>query len=188
MVHSEVVDSMTEASYTETLDRAIGRRTKFLNDSFSLIESGEHYLDVLSRKNEKKLILRWLRSPTELHSDNGRISGATLQQMKLEGEPKKQRAVPVDEEDEPELRDYKCECLVKSIGYRSLPMSGIPFDHKRAVIPHEFGCVKDPETGKLSVGLYVAGWIKRGPVGIVDATLRDSMDTFKMLKHHLESD
>jgi len=37
------------------------------------------------------------------------------------------------------------------------------------------------------VGLYVAGWIKRGPVGIVDATLRDSMETFKMLKHHLEN-
>ena len=89
MVHSEVVDSMTDASYTETLDRAIGRRTKFLNDSFSLIESGEHYMDVLSRKNEKKLILRWLRSPTELHSENGRVSGATLQQMKLEGDPKK---------------------------------------------------------------------------------------------------
>ena len=38
------------------------------------------------------------------------------------------------------------------------------------------------------MGLYVAGWIKRGPVGIVDATLRDSMDTFKMLKHHLQND
>jgi len=67
-------------------------------------------------------------------------------------------------------------------------MDGVPFDSRRCVIPHEFGCVKDMETGKLNVGLYVAGWIKRGPVGIVDATLRDSMETFKMVKHHLESD
>ena len=68
-------------------------------------------------------------------------------------------------------------------------MSGVPFDEKRAVIPHEFGCVLDPENGNmLEVGLYVAGWIKRGPVGIVDATLRDSMETFKMLKHHLDNE
>ena len=91
--------------------------------------------------------------------------------------------------DEPVLKDYKCDVLVKSIGYRSQRMSGVPFDEKRAVIPHEFGCVLDPENGNmLEVGLYVAGWIKRGPVGIVDATLRDSMETFKMLKHHLDNE
>lgn len=90
-------------------------------------------------------------------------------------------------EDEAVLRDYKCDVLVKSIGYKSLAMDGVPFDTRRNVIPHEFGCVKDAETGKLNPGLYVAGWIKRGPVGIVDATLRDSMETFRMLRHHLEN-
>jgi len=40
----------------------------------------------------------------------------------------------------------------------------------------------------LDVGLYCAGWVKRGPVGIIDATLRDSMETFRMIKHHLEGD
>ena len=34
----------------------------------------------------------------------------------------------------------------------------------------------------------MAGWIKRGPVGIIDATLRDSMETFRMIKHHLDQD
>ena len=91
-------------------------------------------------------------------------------------------------EDEAVLRDYKCDVLVKSIGYKSIEMEGVPFDARRNVIPHEFGCVKDQETGELKLGLYVAGWIKRGPVGIVDATLRDSLETFRMLKHHLETD
>jgi hypothetical protein len=36
--------------------------------------------------------------------------------------------------------------------------------------------------------MYVAGWAKRGPNGIIDATLRDSMDTFRFIKHHLEED
>lgn len=92
------------------------------------------------------------------------------------------------DEDEDALRHLKCDALIKSIGYKSVEMEGVPFDHRRNVIPHEFGCVKDTESGQLLVGLYVAGWIKRGPVGIVDATLRDSMETFKMLKHHLEND
>lgn len=88
MVHSEVEDSMTDASHTELLDRAIGRRTKFLRDSLEMIESGEHYQDILSRTNEKKLILRFLRSPTELIPDPeapNRIGGVTLQKMELQG-------------------------------------------------------------------------------------------------------
>ena len=78
MVHDEIEDSMTDASHTEMLDRAIMRRTNFMKETFEQIESGEHYEDVLSRTNEKKLILRFLRNPTELLSDSGRISGVTL--------------------------------------------------------------------------------------------------------------
>ena len=81
MVYSEVEDSMTDASHTELLDRAIGRRTKFLRESFEMIESAEHYEDVMSRESEKKLILRFLRSPTSLiPATNGsnRIGGVGL--------------------------------------------------------------------------------------------------------------
>lgn len=67
-------------------------------------------------------------------------------------------------------------------------MTGIPFDSKKNIIPNFFGCVKKSESEELDIGLYCAGWVKRGPVGIIDATLRDSMETFKMIKHHLESD
>ena len=79
MVYPEVEESMTDASHTEMLDRAISRRTKFLREEFDIIENGEHYEDVMSRTNEKKLILRFLRSPTELHADGDRIAGATLE-------------------------------------------------------------------------------------------------------------
>lgn len=60
-----------------------------MRDSFEMIESGEHYEDILSRTGEKKLILRFLRSPTELQGNSGRISGVTLQKMALTGEAKK---------------------------------------------------------------------------------------------------
>jgi len=48
--------------------------------------------------------------------------------------------------------------------------------------------VVDPERGNETIpGIYVAGWAKRGPVGIIDATLRDTKQTFGVLKHHLET-
>lgn len=91
MVNSEVQDSMTEASWNEMLDRPISRRTKFLKESFTMIENGEHYQDVLAKTNEKKLILRFLRNPEKLipsEADPSRIGGVVLQKMALEGEPR----------------------------------------------------------------------------------------------------
>ena len=44
------------------------------------------------------------------------------------------------------------------------------------------------ENKKPVPGLYVSGWLKRGPVGIIDSTLRDSIDTFRIIKHHMECD
>jgi NADPH-dependent glutamate synthase beta subunit-like oxidoreductase len=78
------------------------------------------------------------------------------------------------------LSDLKCDVLVKSIGYKSLAIEGAPFDEKTNTIPHEKGCVKR-QNGHLDHGLYVAGWVKRGPVGIIDATLRDASETYKTI-------
>ena len=78
------------------------------------------------------------------------------------------------------------DLLIKSIGYASVPMAGVPFDERSKTIPNEFGSVLG-EDGKPSAGLYVCGWAKRGPVGIIDATLRDTKETFGVLRHHIES-
>jgi len=105
--------------------------------------------------------------------------------MRLEGGMYEQKAL-VDES--LEQVTIESQILVKSIGYQSTPLIGLPFDHKKCVVPHEHGCVVDPENGNQSIpGVYVAGWAKRGPVGIVDATLRDTKQTFGVLRHHLET-
>ena len=77
--------------------------------------------------------------------------------------------------------------MIKSIGYASTPLNGVPFNDRTKTIPHEFGCVID-ENKKPMIGLYVCGWAKRGPNGIIDATLRDSKETFGVLRHHIETD
>lgn len=89
-----------------------------------------------------------------------------------------------------ELEDtsINAQLLIKSIGYASTPMQGAPFDHKRKIIPSEHGCVIDPQTKEKQQGLYVCGWVKRGPVGIIDATLRDTKETFGHMRHDIETD
>ena len=77
--------------------------------------------------------------------------------------------------------------MIKSIGFKSKPIEGIPFDSKTCTVPHNQGCVLNEEKQPIP-GLYVSGWLKRGPVGIIDSTLRDSIDTFRIIKHHLECD
>ena len=67
----------------------------------------------------------------------------------------------------------------------------MPFNQKTKTVPHEFGCVVDQNKDgnqKMVPGLYVCGWLKRGPVGIIDATLRDTKETFGVLRHHIETD
>ena len=83
--------------------------------------------------------------------------------------------------------EIETDILIKSIGYASVEMPGVPFNTKTRTIPHEFGCVVDPDTKEKLLGLYVCGWAKRGPVGIIDATLRDTKETFGVLKHHIEA-
>jgi len=55
----------TDASQRESIQRGINRRTEFMKQSATFIQSTEQYLDVLS-KSEKKLILRFLRNPVAL--------------------------------------------------------------------------------------------------------------------------
>jgi ferredoxin--NADP+ reductase len=70
--------------------------------------------------------------------------------------------------------------LFRSIGYSGVAIPGVPFDAKRGVIPNRDGRVLD-STGAEVPGLYAAGWIKRGPTGIIGTNRADSVATVKSL-------
>jgi ferredoxin--NADP+ reductase len=65
--------------------------------------------------------------------------------------------------------------LFRSIGYRGVAIPGAPFDEARGVIPNRDGRVTDG--GSVVPGLYVTGWIKRGPTGIIGTNREDSVFT-----------
>lgn len=56
--------------------------------------------------------------------------------------------------------------VLRSIGYRGTPLPGLPFDQVSGTIPHDRGRVID-ESGQPVPGVYVTGWIKRGPQGVI---------------------
>ncbi|MDT0467843.1 FAD-dependent oxidoreductase [Streptomyces gibsoniae] len=61
--------------------------------------------------------------------------------------------------------DVEAQLVLRSVGYRGVPLEGLPFDAKSGTVPHSSGRVL--RDGAASPGEYVAGWIKRGPTGVI---------------------
>ena len=73
----------------------------------------------------------------------------------------------------------EAQLVVRSVGYRGVALPGLPFDASRGVVPHERGrVVRD---GAATLGEYVAGWIKRGPTGVIGTNKADAHETVDTL-------
>lgn len=118
---------------------------------------------------ERQCRFTFLQSPVEI-SGNGRVEKITLERNSLSGEPFSQSARGTGEKLEVETG-----VVFRSIGYRGIAMPGVPFDEKRGVFSNELGRIN--ENGDVVPGLYTAGWIKRGPTGIIGTNRADSVET-----------
>ncbi|XP_031100660.1 NADPH:adrenodoxin oxidoreductase, mitochondrial-like isoform X2 [Ipomoea triloba] len=76
--------------------------------------------------------------------------------------------------------DLECRLVLKSIGYKSVCVEGLPFDPQNGIVPNIRGRVLSDSTGDLTEvekGLYVCGWLKRGPTGIIATNLYCAEET-----------
>ncbi|MGH8583426.1 MAG: NAD(P)-binding protein [Gammaproteobacteria bacterium] len=119
-------------------------------------------------------VLRFLQSPVRLLGE-GRLERLVLERNRLQGAAFGQSARGTGETSE-----QACGILFRSIGYRGVAMPGVPFDEKNGVMPNLAGRVIDPEATPVP-GLYCAGWIKRGPTGIIGTNRADSVATVESL-------
>ena len=76
--------------------------------------------------------------------------------------------------------------VFRSIGYKGLGVEGVPFNEEKGVVPNQEGRVID-EAGKPISGLYVTGWIKRGPSGVIGTNRKDSKETVTHLLSEIET-
>jgi ferredoxin--NADP+ reductase len=75
--------------------------------------------------------------------------------------------------------------VLRSVGYQSVPLAGVPFDERRYVVPNDAGRILNGD-GNQVPGEYVAGWIKRGPTGVVGTNKSDAAETVRSLLADLE--
>ncbi len=73
-----------------------------------------------------------------------------------------------------------CSIVFRSVGYLAVALPGVPFDERGATIPNREGRVLDPG-GDPIPGLYCAGWIKRGPTGVIGTNKKDATETVDQL-------
>jgi ferredoxin/flavodoxin---NADP+ reductase len=73
-----------------------------------------------------------------------------------------------------------CGIVFRSVGYRGVGLPGVPYDERSGTIPNEGGRVLGDEAAPLT-GVYCAGWIKRGPTGVIGTNKKDATDTVEHL-------
>lgn len=111
---------------------------------------------------ERRVTLRFLASPTAISGD-GWVESIRLQRNRLvAGDGGRIEAQATDD-----VEELACGLVFRSVGYRGSPVEGLPFDDRTGTVPNVGGRVTDTDTGAPATGLYVAGWIKRGPSGVI---------------------
>jgi ferredoxin--NADP+ reductase len=82
------------------------------------------------------------------------------------------------------VETIECGLVLRSVGYRAVPLPGVPVDERAFILPNERGRVLTPEGERLP-GVYAVGWIKRGPTGILGTNKRDAEETVARLGEDL---
>ncbi|HLF17825.1 MAG TPA: FAD-dependent oxidoreductase [Candidatus Omnitrophota bacterium] len=149
---------LNEASQKELADPKNAPKKKNYEILKEFAQHGE-------RGRGKKFVIHFLESPVELKGA-GKIEKLVLEKNVLSGEANDQKATGTGEKVE-----MKCNIFFRSVGYSGVPIVDVPFDEKKAVFPNQLGRI----TG--ASGLYCAGWIKRGPSGVIGTNKPDSEET-----------
>lgn len=124
----------------------------------------------------KKIRARFFVSPVEVLGTD-RVEGLRLEKNRLIRDDKgnyKAQGTGVYEE-------IPCQMVFRSIGYKGHPLPDVPFDERDGIIPNREGRVLDPSSKTVLPRVYVAGWIKRGPSGVIGTNKPDSVATVEVM-------
>jgi ferredoxin/flavodoxin---NADP+ reductase len=119
----------------------------------------------------RRLTVRfWLR-PVEILGKTG-VEGLVLERTRLDESGKFCGTG--------ELETLDVQMVLRSVGYQSVPLAGVPFDERSATVPSDAGRVLGAD-GRPLPGEYVAGWLKRGPTGVIGTNKSDAAETVRSL-------
>jgi ferredoxin--NADP+ reductase len=130
----------------------------------------------------RRIVLRFLTSPVEIRGSD-RVESIVVGRNELvQTDDGAIRPTPVDGR----IETIDCGLVLRSVGYRAVPLPEVPFDERSFVLPNEQGRVLGRD-GEPLPGVYAVGWIKRGPTGILGTNKRDAEETASCLAEDLAS-
>lgn len=130
----------------------------------------------------RRIELRFLCSPVQIRGSGKAEAIDVCRNEIVRADDGLLRARAVDDE----VETIDCGLVLRSVGYRAVPLPDVPFDERRFVLPNERGRVLTPD-GEPLHGVYAVGWIKRGPTGILGTNKRDAEETVSRLVEDLDA-
>jgi ferredoxin--NADP+ reductase len=112
----------------------------------------------------RRVVFRFFHSPVAILGEK-RVEGIELVRNVLDAND---RAVPTEERE-----TLPCGLVFRSVGYHGVELPDVAFDSASGTIPNE--------GGRVELGVYAAGWIKRGPTGVIGTNKKDATETVELL-------
>ncbi len=149
------------------------------------IEILQSYAGQEPPQKSKQLTIRFLVSPVEILGDeNGRVRAVRIVKNELYRDDKGTMRPRATEQ----FETIEAGLVLRSVGYKGVPLAGLPFLDDRGVVPNDSGRVVDPEGRQAMTGVYVSGWIKRGPTGLIGTNKGDAKETVASMLADLAGD
>lgn len=167
------LDEFSRAEFETSTDALLKRKMDALLSYSGRQPSGKAHI----------LYIRFLLSPTELEGDaKGRVTKMKLvRNVLVKSDSGALSAKATDQ-----FQELPVGLVFRSVGYRGVALPDVPFDEKGGKFPNDKGRIVDPATKQPIVGLYAAGWIKRGPSGVIGTNKPDSVETANMMLEDLK--
>jgi ferredoxin--NADP+ reductase len=158
------LDEVSRAELETANDRMLSKKVELIQEYAARPPEGK----------PRRLNLRFLVSPTEVIDDGaGRVAGLKLVKNVLV----RSDSGAISAQSTEDAETIRCGLVFRSVGYRGVPLPGVPFHERWGVIANQAGRVTDAETGVRITGEYVAGWIKRGPSGVIGTNKPDAVES-----------
>ncbi len=172
---AELIVLPKEAELDQLSEESLARADR---GTLRQVELIQQYAQQGSQGKPRRLHLRFLVSPTELTGDeNGHVAAMTLVHNELyrtDAGTLRPRAT-----DSTEIIDVGL--VFRAVGYRGVPIPGVPFNDDWGVIMNVKGRVVDADSHEPVTGQYTAGWIKRGPSGVIGTNKPDAAETAELM-------
>jgi ferredoxin--NADP+ reductase len=133
----------------------------------------------------RTLIIRFLVSPVAIHGgENGEVTGLRVVRNELHATA----AGTLQARPTERFEELSVGLVFRSVGYRGVPIPGVPFHDAWGVILNDKGRVLEPDSREPRLGEYAAGWIKRGPTGVIGTNKPDAAETVASMVEDLGRD